>query len=155
MLETATAVLVVDDVDEGSPSGMIPFGHRAWIVPGSGPFRNPQVNSVAIFMLMVTACCLLGVVLLQFAAGRFGFHIQWWRQANPTPAVFLASAVVLFLIAIQIGPESQFPKDDYRNFTAGLTACGFALGGGLSLISAAIAMSRTRERPTDESSTDE
>ncbi len=155
MLETATAVLVVDDVDEGSPSGMIRFGHRAWIVPGSGPFRNPRVNSEGVFMLMVTACCLLGVVVLQFAAGRFGFRIQWWQQGNPTPAVFLASALVLFLIAVEVGTESQLPKDDYRNLTAGLTACGFALGGGLPLISAAVATSGTRESTADESSTDE
>lgn len=91
-------------------------------------------------MLMLCVLFLIGLAVV--VAGRFGFRIQWWRQANPTPAVFLLSALALFAIAIQIGTETEWTEGD-SDFTAGLTACGFALGGGLSLISAAIVTSRT------------
>jgi len=66
------------------------------------------------------------------------------------PIVFLVIALVLFVVAIGIGMESE-PWEERgtassnaiaANNLAGLTACGFAIAGGLSVVAAAIAASR-------------
>ncbi len=58
--------------------------------------------------------------------------------------LFIAIAVVLFGVAIYFGNQQpSFPSSTGAavtpNMVAGLTAFGFALAGGLSLIAAAIA----------------
>jgi hypothetical protein len=64
---------------------------------------------------------------------------------NPRHHKFLFIAVLLFIVAIVFGTRSPWESRGFQgqtsiapNTLAGLTACGFAVAGGLSLIAAAL-----------------